>query len=74
MGAVDKGFGLHWLLPCKWVRLSPRKKGTGYNTKHSYSNAGALGNAEYPLFALPPSPLRTGVVAPDRVLSIGKKY
>ena len=34
-----------------------------------FTHAGALGKAEYPLL---PGPLRPRVVAPDRILSIGK--
>ena len=36
------------------------------------NNAGALGNAEYPFITLLPGPLWSGVVAPDRALSIGQ--
>ena len=36
------------------------------------SNAGALGNAEYPFMAIAPWSTLTRVVTPDRVLSVGQ--
>ena len=35
-------------------------------------NAGALGNVEYLFIAIAPSPLWPGVVAPDRIQSMGQ--
>ena len=37
----------------------------------SYSDAGALGNAEYPFIAITPGPLWSGMVAPNRAQSMG---
>ena len=36
------------------------------------SNAGALGNVEYPFIAIAPGPQWSGMVAPDRILPIGQ--
>ena len=64
------GCRIHWLHLCRGVRRVSwlwHKKFWWWGS----SNAGALGNAEYPFIAIPPRSTLTGMVAPDRALSMG---
>ena len=72
---INWGCRIHWLHLCRGVRPSLQWVSWIWDKtiwKWGSSNAGALGNAGYPFIATLPGPLWLGVVAPDRVLSMGQ--
>ena len=66
---VGWGCRIHWLLLCRGVKTPLPSKCPEYDTKQS-DDAGALGIVEYPFIAT--ALLWPGVVAPNRVLSMGQ--
>ena len=71
---VGWGFRIHRLHICKGVRLPQRVSWIWHKAIWWWcsSNAGALGNAEYSSLLSLPDRLCPGLVAPDRVLSMGQ--
>ena len=71
---VRWGCRIHWLLLCRGVRPPPNEC-PGYDTKQSDAKVPAVlelwGIRSTPSLPSLPCPLWTGVVAPDRVLSMG---
>ena len=68
---------MHWLLFCRRVRPPPlHNECPGYGTKQSDSEVSVMlelwGKWSTPSLPLLPGPLWPGVVAPDRVLSMGQ--
>ena len=71
---VGWGCRIHWLHLCRGVRPPPNEC-LGYDTKQSDGEVpvmlGPWGILSTPSLPLLPGPLRPGMVAPDRALSMG---
>ena len=68
---VDWGYRIHRLHLCRGVRSSSTSV-IDVTLNTVMSHFGNFRNVEYPFIALLPAPLLSGVVAPDRVLSMGQ--